>query len=92
MTDVILIKQPSESRLYDIDFTSLLATDDTITAWTSTTATPTGLTIADAAISSPLIQVRISSGAHGVLYKISSIVTTTGGDTLETDSFLRVID
>ncbi len=92
MTDEILIKQPSESRLYDIDFSPLLATDDTINAVTSVTGSPSGLTIGGASISSPKIQVRISSGAHRVLYKISSIITTTGGDTLETDSFLRVMD
>ena len=37
MSDEILTKQPSESRLYDIDFAPLLATDDTITSVTSVT-------------------------------------------------------
>lgn len=92
MAHEIKTKQPSESRLYDIDFAPLLATGDTIGAVTSVTGTPSGLTIGSAAISSPLIQFRVSSGLDGILYKITAIITTTGGDTLETEGRLRVED
>ena len=90
MADDILNKQPSESRLYDIDFSPLLATSDVINAVTSVTESPSGLTIGGASIASPLIQFRISGGTDEILYKITVIVTTTGGDILETDVRLRV--
>ncbi len=92
MAHEILTKQPSESKRYDIDFTPLLATGDVINAVTSVTGSPDGLTIGSASISSPLIQFRVSSGLDGVLYKITAIITTTGGDTLETEGRLRVED
>ncbi len=90
MADEILTKQPTESRRYNIDFAPLLATGDAVDAVTSVTGSPSGLTIGSAAISSPLIQVRISAGTGGVLYQITAIVTTTGSDTLETEARLRV--
>lgn len=90
MTDEVLDKQPSESRLYDIDFAPLLATGDTITSVTSVSTAQNGLTIASPSFVSPKVQVRISSGTSGTLYKLTAIVVTTDGDTLETDVYLRV--
>ena len=90
MSDEILSKQPAESRLYDIDFAPLLATGDTITSVTSVTTAQVGLTIASPSFASPLVQVRISRGTDGTLYKITAIIVTTDGDTLETDVFLRL--
>lgn len=92
MADEILDKQPSESRLYDIDFAPLLAAGDTVTAVTSVIESPSGLTIGAASISTPKIQIRISGGTSPVLYKITAIVTTANGDTLETDVLLRTED
>lgn len=90
MADEILSKQPGESRLYDIDFAPLLATADTIASVTSVSTAQSGLTIGSPAFTSPKVQVRISSGTDKTLYKITAIVVTTNGDTLETDVFLRV--
>lgn len=92
MAGEILEKQPSESRLYDIDFDPLLATGDSITSVTSVATLQAGLTIGAASIASPKIQVRISSGTDGTLYKITAIVVTSNGDTLETDVLLRLRD
>ena len=90
MSDEILSKQPGEARLYDIDFAPLLASGDTIASVTSVTTAQVGLTIALPSFASPLVQVRISSGTDGTLYKITAIIVTTDGDTLETDVFLRL--
>ncbi len=92
MADEILEKQPTESRLYDIDFTSRLATGDTITAVTSVSTAQAGLTIGAPTFTTTAAQARISSGTTLVLYKITAIVTTVGGDTLELDIYLRVED
>ena len=90
MTDEILTKQPGESRLYDIDFAPLLATNDTIASVTSVTTAQSGLVIGSPAFTTPKVQVRISEGTDGTLYKITAIIVSTVGDTLETDVFLRV--
>lgn len=93
MTDEILDKQPSESDLFDIDFAPKLATGDTVDTIVSTVVSPVTvpvLTVAGGVISSPKVQHRISAGLDGTLYKITEIVTTTNGNTLETDVFLRV--
>jgi hypothetical protein len=95
MTDRILTKQPSESRLYDIDFTPLLATGDTVSAIASTTVSPVTvppLSVAAGSVATPKTQHRISAGLDGTLYKITEVVTTADGDTLETDVRLRVED
>ncbi len=93
MTDRILEKQPSESDLFNIDFTPKLATGDTVSAIVSTAVTPTTdpvLTVAAGAISTPVVQHRISGGLDGTLYKITEKITTANGNTLEADVFLRV--
>lgn len=90
MSDEILTKQPGESRLYDIDFAPLLATGDTLSSVTSVATAQAGLTIGSPSLATPKVQVRISSGTDGTLYKLTAIVVTTNGDTLETDVFLRV--
>ncbi len=92
MTDRILDKQPTESDLFDIDFTPKLVTGDTISSVTSVATAQAGLTIGAPLLSSPKVQVRISGGTDGTLYKITAIVVTSNGNTLETDVFLRVED
>ena len=90
MTDRILDKQPTESDLFDIDFAPKLATGDTVTAVTSVTTAQAGLTIGAPVLSTPKVQVRLSGGTDTILYKLTAIVTTANGNTLETDVFLRV--
>lgn len=90
MTDRILDKQPLESDLFDIDFAPKLATGDTVTAVTSVTTAQAGLTIGAPVLSTPKVQVRLSGGTDTILYKLTAIVTTANGNTLETDVFLRV--
>ena len=90
MTDRILDKQPTESDLFDIDFTPKLAAGDTISSVTSVTTAQSGLTIGAPTLSTTKVQVRISSGTSGTLYKITAIVFTANGNTLETDVYLRV--
>jgi hypothetical protein len=95
MTDRILTKQPSESRLYDIDFTPLLATGDEVATIVSTTVSPVtvpALSVAAGAVATPKTQHRISAGLDGTLYTITEKITTTGGDALETEARLRVED
>ena len=84
------VKQPSESRFYNFDFTSKLRTGDALTGSPTVTGAPTGLTIGVPSLSSPLVQVRISGGVDGITYKLTALATTTQGDTLEVDGRLQV--
>jgi hypothetical protein len=88
----ILVKQPAESRRYTIDFAGLVATGDSISAISSLTAAPSGLTITEQAIASPKIQFRVASGTDGIRYKLTALVATTDGDTLEGEGDLDVVD
>ncbi len=92
MKDEILEKQISESRLYDIDFTDLLVTGDTVTGVTSIIAAPATLTVGTPTFATPLVQVRLSGGTLDVTYVLTAIATTLLGNTLETDVRLRIID
>lgn len=87
-----LDKQPSESRVYDIDFAANLATGETINAVSSLTAAPSGLTLGSASFTNTKAQVRISGGVTGTQYKITAIVTTSDSNTLEGEGNLLVLD
>lgn len=87
----VLIKQPSESRVYAVNFRNLLAPGDSIDDVTSVSASPAAeLTIGTPVIASPRVKFRIEDGNVGTSYKITVVVTTTNGDTLEGDGDLEV--
>ena len=86
-----LTKQPSESRQYAMEFAPMLEPGETLTAVSSVAATPTGLTlVGPAAFSGSVAQQRISGGTDAVTYKVTFVVTTTDGNTLEAEGYLRV--
>lgn len=89
-----LVKQPSESRVYDMDFSNLLATSESINSVDSTTGTPSGLTFGTATIDATgkIAQVRISSGADGTTYKVTYQITTDQSNVLEGEGYLHVED
>lgn len=76
-----------------MDFAALLARGETLTAVSSVVASPSGLTLSGiAAVSGTLAQQRISGGVSGKEYKVTFIVTTTAGNTIEGDGILQVKD
>lgn len=88
-----LIKQPSENRLYTMEFSGNMAESETITGVNSVTVTPAGLTLSgSASFSGTQVTQRILGGVDGVLYKVTFIVTTSAGNILEGEGFLRVQD
>ena len=87
-----LEKQPSESRVYDIDFSANLAAGETISAVSSCTASPSGLTLGAASYTGTKVQIRISGGVTGTQYKVTAIVTTSAGNTLEGEGNLLVLE
>lgn len=87
-----LIKQPSESRLYTFDFAANMGASESIVSVDSFTAAPSGLTLGSAAISGKRVQNRISGGTANTNYKITVVVTTDAGNTLEGEANLFVRD
>lgn len=88
-----LIKQPTESRLYTMEFASNMEESETITAVSSVTATPSGLTLSGGAgFNGTRATQRISGGVAGTRYKVTFVVTTSNGNTLEGEGYLRVTE
>ena len=86
-----LIKQPSESRLYTMEFAANLDEAETITGVSSVVAAPSGLTLdGPPGFSGTKATQRIAGGTNGVLYKVTFVVTTSNGNTLEGEGHLRV--
>lgn len=85
-----LTKQPSESRIYDMSFSANMIAAEAISSVTSIVATPAGLTLGPPTFSGTRLQVRISGGTTGVLYKLTAVVVTSLANILEGDGYLLV--
>lgn len=87
-----LIKQPSESRIYTMDFSANLESGEAISSIISVTAAPSGLTINSQAVTSDgkKAQFRIAGGTANESYKITVKVATSNSNELEDDGTLLV--
>ena len=88
----ILVKQPSESRSYAIDFDKLLGAVETISSITSVLSTPAGPTISGLTIVARTVEFRMLGGTDGTVYRIEAIIITSDANTLEGDGLLVVRD
>ena len=95
---IVLRKQPSESRLYDMSFDGKMRDGDTISSvissWFTNMGKVTGstdITLGTASISGDLVQIRVEAGQDLENYKITHKITTApSGDILEGDGLLLV--
>lgn len=88
-----LIKQPSESRLFAMDFSANLAAGESLASVVSVTVDKAGLTITDPpTYGGTKAQQRISGGTAETRYKVTFVVTTSAGNTLEGEGILQVMD
>lgn len=90
-----LPKQASEIRTYSMDFSNLMASDETIATISSVSSELRGggtsdLTLSSETISGQTVEVTISGGTKAKTYRIEIIITTSGGQTLEGDGLLRI--
>ena len=97
-----LDKQPSEDRLYDMDFGPRLSEGETLTGAPTMSeetvdqsdgslTTSTDLTIGTPTVSGEIAQVRISAGLDGTLYKITfRDAGTSNANLVEAEGFLMV--
>lgn len=88
----MIVKKPSESLLYAIDFANLLAVGDSLATVASVTTTPAGLTDSEHAVDGSKVQFRLAGGEDGVLYAVVAVVNTTLGDTHEDGGYLFVTE
>jgi hypothetical protein len=72
-----LLKDPDATALYDVDFSSIMTTGESLVLPT-VTASPTGLTIGTPAVSGGIVQFSVAGGTSGTLYRINVHVTTDG--------------
>ena len=90
-----LVKQPSESRLYNMDFRVLLDDGVTIAAVTSFVSSPTTvppLTMDGPAFSDTVVQRRIAGGKHNTVYTVTCVIIDSEGNTVEGEGYLFVKD
>jgi hypothetical protein len=93
MTTGSLIKQPAENRLYSMDFSGLLAVGEVLAGVTSVTALPADITLSGApSYSGVYAMQRILGGTANTRYKLTFVVTTSAGNTLEGEGYLQVKD
>lgn len=83
-------KQSSESRNFVLDFADKMADGQTVSGITSVVCA--GLTVGATSASGTKVTMRLSAGTTGNTYKGTAIVTTSGGDTLEKDFNVQVLD
>jgi hypothetical protein len=90
-----VVKQPSESRLYEMDFSLLLGEDETIATVDSVTVSPDDdtLTLSGAAAAvGKVARQRIEDGTAGARYKVTIVVTTSADNVLEGEGIMHVRD
>lgn len=95
MATPTVIKQPTESRLFSMEFAALLGAGETLVGITSVTITPTTaspLTSSGNALSGTQAQFRLTAGLTNTRYKVTVIVTTSLGNTLEGEGYCQVED
>jgi phage gp36-like protein len=92
-----IIKQPSENRLYDLPMG--LGDGRSIVSINAVTATVKGLVAEVAPLSAVVsafaggvVQIRISGGTDGEVYRITASVVDDAGDLVEADAELHVLD
>ena len=96
-----LCKQPNEVRKFEMDFTSVLAASENISAIQSINSEKVGGYTTDLVIGSTglvsatptgTVQMYIESGTLGSTYRIEVLVTTDASQTLEGDGILYITD
>lgn len=98
MRAVIEPKFVSEIRNQTFDFTSQLATSETIstktvvcTVYSGTDASPSSVVFGAASSSGAVVTQIITGGVSGVIYELACTITTSGGQTLKQAGYLAVI-
>ncbi len=84
----IWFKKPNESKVYGIDFSSRLASGETISS--DTVSGGSGLTIGAESNSDGIVSFRISGGSAGTVYELTVSITTSANNIYEESVQLSV--
>lgn len=87
-------KQSAETLDYDFDFADALAADGDTVA-TAVCSVTTGTLVLGSIVINPtanVIKQWISGGTHGQTYKVTCLMTSTAGRTIEIDILIKVKD
>lgn len=90
-----VIKQPSESRLYTMEFAALLGSGETLSTVVSVTVdkvTTPALVTSGQVVSGSQLQFRLAGGLNGTKYKVTGVVTTSASNTLEGEGIVQLED
>ena len=86
------------SQNYTFDFSSLLASGETIstqtvvaTVYSGTDASPSSIVSGSASASGAIVTQKITAGTVGVLYELMCTITTSASQTLQLCGILAVI-
>lgn len=95
-------KQVAEAVIVQFDFAPDMADAETLSSVTSILAANQGdiaastdvtiTSIAISTVSTQIAQCVVSGGTNGERYKLTAIVVTSAGQTLEADGYLRVVN
>lgn len=72
-------KQPREILDFDIDYSTVLAGRSDTIASKVVEVSPVGLTIVSSTLTNNIIKVIVSAGTTGIIYKVTTLATTTAG-------------
>lgn len=91
------VKRQGETKTYTFDFTSSMASSETIstqvvtaTVYSGTDASPSSIISGSATASGKIVSQKLTAGVEGVLYLIVCTITTNLGQTLIRDGVLAV--
>lgn len=84
-------KQVAEARTVTFNYGTKMNTGDTVSAVVGITSTA-GITVSAPVLATPRVTALVSGGTVNTTYRLSCLVTTTQGETLELDVNLRVAD
>jgi DNA-binding winged helix-turn-helix (wHTH) protein len=102
-TPLVLAKQPSENRLYEMDFTPRMndgemiesvveLVEQTVEPHSGASTVSTDLVFAEMECDEHSAKVRISAGTNSTVYKVTFIVNSSLKNVLEADGILIVYD
>ena len=99
MANLILLKQPDEARLFNMDFSNKMTTNEVVTAVVSVISDPVGISFDTTVFSEQIVQVLMSGGTSPGRtdieyneYKITIKINTSNNQLLENDGFLQIKD
>lgn len=99
MRQVLQPKLVEDTRTEEFDFTSALATGETISTavvtadlWAGADTTPSAIINGAATISGNIVSQSVTAGEVGNIYQLRCQITTSAGQTLNMTAYLAVIE